>query len=68
MGGNVKPSFTFFYDWSGSYLVQPGFDWTFYDPFRLSIRYSYIEGRGRRGLGGSNRKDNVWFELQYLLY
>jgi hypothetical protein len=68
LAGNLRPSFTLFYDWSGSYLVQPGIDWTFYDPFRVSVRYSYIEGRGRRGLGGSNRKDNVWLELQYLLY
>lgn len=68
LSGNLTPRFTFFYDWSGSYLVQPGIDWTFWDPFRFQIRYSYLEGRGRRGLGGSNRKDNVWFELQYLLY
>src|SRR6185369_7000896 len=68
MGGNLRPSFTFFYDWSGSYLVQPGIDWTFWDPFRASIRYNYIEGRGNRGLGLQNRKDNIWFELQYLLY
>jgi hypothetical protein len=68
MGGNMRPSFTFFYDWSGSYLVQPGIDWTFWDPFRASISYNYIEGRGNRGLGLQNRKDNIWFELQYLLY
>jgi hypothetical protein len=68
MGGNMRPSFTFFYDWSGSYLVQPGLDWTFWDPFRASVRYNYIEGRGNRGLGLQNRKDSIWFELQYLLY
>ncbi len=68
LSGNLVPRFTFFYDWSGSYLVQPGLDWTFWEPFRFQFRYNYIEGRGRRGLGGANRKDNVWFELQYLLY
>ncbi len=68
LAGNVRPSFTFFYDWSGSYLIQPGMDWTFWDPWRASFRYNYIEGRGNRGLGIQNRKDNVWFELQYLLY
>jgi hypothetical protein len=26
------------------------------------------DGRGNRGLGISNNKDNVWVELQYLLY
>jgi hypothetical protein len=65
--GNVRPSVTFFYDWSGSYLFQPGLDWTFYDPFRLSIRYNWIEGR-YAGLGLFKTKDNVWVELQYLLY
>jgi hypothetical protein len=68
LGGNLRPSFTFFYDWSGSYLLQPGIDWTFWDPFRASIRYNYLEGRGNEGLGIQNRKDNIWFELQYLLY
>lgn len=68
LGGNLKPSFTFFYDWSGSWLVQPGVDWTFWDPFRASVRYNYLDGRGNRGLGISNNKDSVWVELQYLLY
>jgi hypothetical protein len=67
-GGNLRPTATFFYDWSGSYLFQPGVDWTFYDPFRVSVRYNFLEGRGNRGLGLQNRKDSVWFELQYLLY
>lgn len=66
--GNLRPSFTFFYDWSGSWLIQPGIDWTFWDPFRASIRYNWLDGRGDRGLGIQNRKDNIWFELQYLLY
>ncbi len=68
LAGNVRPSLTVFYDWSGSILMQPGIDWTFYDPFRMSIRYSWLDGRANRGLGIQNRKDNVWFELQYLLY
>jgi hypothetical protein len=68
MAGNMRPSFSFLYDWSGSFLIQPGLDWTFWDPFRVSIRYNYLDGRANRGLGIQNRKDNVWFELQYLLY
>ena len=31
MGGNLRPSLTGFYDWSGAWLVQPGIDWTFWD-------------------------------------
>jgi hypothetical protein len=68
LAGNVRPNFVFFYDWSGSYLLQPGIDWTFWDPFRLSIKYNFLEGRGNAGLGILNNKDNVWVELQYLLY
>lgn len=65
--GNLKPSFTYFYDWGGAYLIQPGIDWTFYDPFRLSIRYNWIEGNFK-DLGLFKTKDNVFVELQYLLY
>jgi hypothetical protein len=71
-GGNVRPSFTFFYDWSGAWLMQPGLDWTFYDPFRASIRYNWIDGNNNGGAAGgigfAKYKDNVWLELQYLLY
>jgi hypothetical protein len=66
-GGNLRPSFTFFYDWAGSYLIQPGIDWTFYDPFRFSVRYNLIAGR-YTGIGYFKTRDNIWFELQYLLY
>jgi hypothetical protein len=68
MGGNLRPSFVMLYDWSGSFLIQPGVDWTFWDPFRASVRYNYLDGRGNEGIGILNRKDNIWFELQYLLY
>ena len=68
MGGNFRPSFTFFYNWHGNWLLQPGLDWRFWDPFALSVRYNVIDGRGNGGLGVLNRKDNVWVEFQYLLY
>lgn len=67
-GGSLRTALGFFYDWSGSWLVQPGLDWIFWDPFRASLRYNYLDGRGNRGLGFSNNKDNIWVELQYLLY
>ncbi len=66
-GGNLRPSFLFFYDWSGSWLMQPGIDWTFYDPFRVSVRYNWIDGNNQ-GIGAFKTKDNIWVELQYLLY
>jgi hypothetical protein len=68
MAGNVRPNLVLFYDWSGSMLIQPGIDWTFWDPWRLSVKYNWLDGRANRGLGIQNRKDNVWLELQYLLY
>jgi len=67
MGGNLRPSFVFFYDWAGAYLLQPGVDWTFWDPFRVSLRYNMIEGR-YTGIGVFKAKDTAWVELQYLLY
>ena len=67
MGGNLRPSFTFFYDWSGSYLIQPGVDWTFWDPFRVSLRLNQLEGR-YYGIGFFKTRSNIWLELQYLLY
>jgi hypothetical protein len=68
MAGNLRPSITGFYAWSGSWLVQPGLDWTFWDPWRASVRYNYIDGKGNSGIGLFNRKDSIWLELQYLLY
>ncbi len=65
--GSVRPRFVVFYDTAGAYLLQPGLDWWFWDPFRLSIRYNFIDGR-YTGIGFFKFKDSVWFELQYLLY
>jgi hypothetical protein len=65
--GNLRPSVTFFYDWGGAWLVQPGVDWIFQRSLRLSVRYNYLDGR-YTGIGFFNTKDNIWVELQYLLY
>ncbi|MGE4094583.1 MAG: DUF1302 family protein [Candidatus Binatia bacterium] len=66
-GGNVRPSLVFLYVYSGSWLVQPGIDWNFWDPFRMQVRYNYIDGR-QSGIGFFKTKDSIWLELQYLLY
>ncbi|MBM4256769.1 MAG: DUF1302 domain-containing protein [Deltaproteobacteria bacterium] len=68
LGGNLRPSFVFFYNWHGNWLLQPGVDWKFWDPFAISIRYNLLDGRGNGGLGVLNRKDNIWVEFQYQLY
>ena len=67
LAGNVRPRFVAFYDMAGSYLFQPGLDWVFADPFRLSVRYNYIGGK-YTGIGFFKFKDHIFFELQYLLY
>jgi hypothetical protein len=67
MAGNLTPNLVFFYDFSGSWLVQPGVNWTFWDPWRLQVRYNYLDGR-YAGIGFFKTRDNIWVELQYLLY
>lgn len=67
LSGNLVPRVTFFYDFSGAWLVQPGIDWTFWDPFRMQVRYNYLDGR-YAGIGFFKTRDNIWVELQYLLY
>jgi hypothetical protein len=67
LSGNLTPRLVFLYDFAGSWLVQPGVDWTFWDPFRLQVRYNYIDGR-YTGIGFFKAKDHVYLELQYLLY
>ena len=70
LSGNLEPSVTFFYDWAGAWLVQPGVNWIFHDPFRLSIRYNWLDGRyaADGGIGLFKTRDNIWVELQCQLY
>jgi len=56
LAGNLRPSVLGFYAWSGSWLVQPGVDWTFWDPWRVSMRYNYIDGKGIPALGFSTAR------------
>jgi hypothetical protein len=67
MGGNLTPNLAFLFDMSGAWLVQPGVNWTFWDPWRMQVRYNWIDGR-YAGIGFSKTKDSIWVELQYLLY
>jgi len=71
-GGNLRPSFNFFYDWQGAWLMQPGIDWTFWDPFRVSLRVNEIQGKYVSGyfggIGTAKTKSSAWVEFQYLLY
>ena len=64
--GTLTPRILLLYDLSGSWLIQPGIDWIFWHPFRLQLRYSYLDGR-YAGIGVFKTRDNLWLELQYLL-
>ena len=68
LGGNLRPSFVFFYDWNGSWLVQPGIDWKFWDPFSVNVRYNWIDGNYGPAIGAFKTKDSIWLEFQYQLY
>ena len=68
LGGNLAPALVFIYDWNGAWLVQPGFDWKFWDPFAMSIRYNWIDGNYGGAVGAFKTKDSVWLEFQYQLY
>jgi hypothetical protein len=67
LAGNLTPNVTFFYDFAGSWLIQPGVNWTFWDPWRMQIRYNFIDGK-YTGIGFLKTRDSIWLELQYLLY
>jgi hypothetical protein len=67
LGGNLTPNLAFIYDMAGSWLVQPGVNWTFWEPWRMQVRYNYIDGR-YTGVGLFKTRDSIWLELQYLLY
>jgi hypothetical protein len=67
LAGNLTPNVTFFYDFSGSWFVQPGVNWTFWDPWRMQVRYNWLDGR-YAGIGLLKTRDSIWVELQYLLY
>jgi hypothetical protein len=70
LSGSLQPSATVFYDWAGAWLVQPGVNWIFRDPFRLSIRYNWLAGRYAMdgGIGLFKTRDSIWVELQCELY
>ena len=65
--GRLVPRVLLLYDFAGSWLIQPGIDWTFWDPFRLQLRYNYLDGN-YAGIGFFKTRDSVWLELQYLFY
>ncbi|MBI3302611.1 MAG: hypothetical protein HYZ72_11150 [Deltaproteobacteria bacterium] len=63
--GVIAPRLVFFYDWQGSWLVQPQV--TFIrDPFRLTLQYNYLDGQ-YNGIGFLRDRDNFIVQLEYVL-
>ena len=60
--GVIKPQLVFFYDWQGSWLVQPGITLT-RDPFRLTLQYNYLDGQ-YNGIGLLRDRDNLITQLE----
>jgi hypothetical protein len=82
LSGQVNPSLTLAYDWSGAFggdnsatpnggslLVQPQLTLS-RDPFRFSFSYSLLYARHLKGASGISLlrdRDNVLFQLEYVL-
>ncbi len=60
--GVIKPQLVYFYDWQGSWLVQPGITFT-RDPFRLTLQYNYLDGQ-YNGIGFLRDRDNLITQLE----
>ena len=69
MGGNLRPSFTFFYDWHGRTAYPAAGGLAVLGPVcgERALQRALTDA-GTVVLGFLNRKDSVWVEFQYLLY
>ncbi len=63
--GVISPALNFFYDWQGSWVVQPGITFV-RDPFRLLVQYNYIDGQFN-GVGFLRDRDNVIIQLEVVI-
>jgi hypothetical protein len=63
--GVISPALNFFYDWQGSWVVQPGITFV-RDPFRLLLQYNYIDGQFN-GIGFLRDRDNFIFQLEVVI-
>lgn len=64
-GGVIAPRLVFFYDWQGSWLVQPQVT-LIRDPFRLVLQYNYLDGQ-YNGIGFLRDRDNFIVQLEYVI-
>src|SRR5262249_45834357 len=67
--GQISPSLTFFYDWSGSFVMLPQITFS-RDPFRFSMSYSYLTAntfKGASGVSLLSDRDNILFQFEYVI-
>lgn len=67
--GQVNPSATIFYDWSGAFVFVPSVTLV-RDPFRFTVEYNYIEAgslKGNSGVSLVRDRDNLLFQFEYVL-
>jgi hypothetical protein len=63
--GVIAPRLVFFYDWQGSWLVQPQIT-LIRDPFRLTLQFNYLDGQ-YNGIGFLRDRDNLLVQLEYVI-
>jgi len=67
--GQVNPSVTLFYDWSGSFVFIPSVTFV-RDPFRFTVEYNYLEAGDLKGNSGTSLlrdRDNLLFQFEYVI-
>jgi hypothetical protein len=62
--GRITPIISIFYDWQGVVVVQPGVTFT-YDPFRLVMDWTSINGAPTGQLGTQRDRDNFRVQVEY---
>jgi Protein of unknown function (DUF1302) len=67
--GQINPSLTLFYDWSGAIVALPQVTFS-RDPFRFTISYSYLYASRLKGASGVSLlrdRDNLLFQFEYVI-
>jgi hypothetical protein len=64
-GGRIIPSMGIFYDWAGTYVLQPGVALV-RDPFRFLVDYSRVQGPPSGQFGAVRDRDNVRFQVEFV--
>jgi hypothetical protein len=67
--GQINPSLTVFYDWSGGITLIPQVTFS-RDPFRFTMSYSYLDAsrlKGGSGVSLLRDRDNFLFQFEYVI-